>query len=669
MFTQRFSNERGVSIVEGLVGLGAIVGLAAVIATISTNTNNRGLIYKRACESMATNALDAITDEGIFMNVYHFTPSNNGGVKQHLTTDEGLGLYTIDEIANGDLWPGAMNIISPNPISSGADLPPVIRNEVLIQGAMRALNSLYNNQAGTDYCSGFVPYAPNMTIGALGIENELTRSDPNNPPTIELRLQAINFNTNNTFCPNKPVFIAPRSGLASNRQAYRVWSYDSLENGLGAPKEAGKDGIWENESEFSIALKWRLSTRVNYTYNNENFDCTISRDFKYPRDANPPRVNQITMSVVNNQTRQSDYEDYSACNNDPKVTDVGINIRIDYIKPGSLLFCRDISEEFVYNDPSQSGLATGEQSVSPVCYQGNGVSNSSHGRVNPREQLTNTAYVDQLTGGGAADDVTEDKWFPCHAARICSGVGGSSGNFNDDVDQPGVAPASVVIYDGAATPELTQQGDYPYTISLSYTGVPEDCIIGMEVIAVDIAGNTSGYIRDYQPTNVIPVSGEVLTFRGLINSSHAVSDVLYSSGAGTEVDASIGGFNKQGMHRRWCGNRNGFAPGTIGNGSNGTWGIETEHGIWCRPPTAAEAVTDLGTTGGPVTPNWWTVIPSGYNPHGVSTDVPGNPTALLNTSGVGAINGNENWVDEFPNGYYTCNPGGCCFGPTCRPWD
>lgn len=662
-FTKKalLGNERGISIVEGMVGLGAVAGLAAIIANISTNTNNRGLVYRRACESMAVNAIDAITDEGIYMNVHHFNPSNDGVIKQEITSGEGINLFTIDEIANGDLWPATVSIISPV-INSGANLPPTVRNEALIQGAMRALNALYNNQSGVDYCSDFASY-PQMSVANLGIENELTRSDPGTPPSIELQLQAVNWTTNTTVCPAKPFFVSPLSGAPKTMRAYNGYSYDSLENGviaypIDAPPSHSPDGIWNNNGEFGLTFKWRLSAKVKYTYQGENFECTMAREYQYPDDSTPPTLNDVSVSVVENPTRKVDYPDYSLCNSDPVESTVGIEITVTNVESGSLFFCRDISEEFVYDDPSSPG----EAPASPMCYAGSGVSNATLGRVDPQENLTNPAYIDHLTAP-APETPSDDKWFPCHAARICSGVGGDANNAGE-VAQPGIAPSSAVIIGGGSpTPEVMSDSDFPYTLSLTYNGVPEDCIINMQVIAVDIAGNISGRVVDHQVTSVVPVDGQILTPRGVMTNANSAADILFSDGAGTQVDASIASLNRQGMHRRWCGDRNGFAAGTIGDGANGTWGVEDEYGILCQP---APAGADVGTSGGPLTPNWEDgPLVGGINYAGTSTDtVPG-----LNIGLKVNANGNNNWTDEFPNGYYTCNPGGCCFGAGCRPFD
>ena len=643
-----FRNERGVSLVEGMVGLGAIAGLAAIIANISSNTNNRGMIYRRACESMAVNAIDAITDEGIFMNVYDFTPSSS---KINITTAEGAGLFTIDEIADGDLWPAASNMI--DPVASGADLPPVLRNEKLIQGAMRALNALYNNQANTDYCAGFASY-PEMTFGNLGIENELTRSDPANPPTIDLRLQAVVWNDNSVVCPPKPFYIAPVPGLVNGRRAWHGTSYNSLVNGLGAPTDVGNDwspdGITRNDTEYGLFYKWRLSARVNYTYRGENFDCIIGRDFEYPEDATAPDVGTVNMAVVENSTRDTDYMNNNCATPVGAVADIGIEIDINGLEGGSMLFCRDISEEFVYNSPALQA-ANDEANASPMCYEGNNSNVGTYDRVDPREDLNQPSYQDFVTATTA-----EDKWYPCHAARICGGVGGAVEN-SGVAATPALGPDSAVV----SASELTQGNR---TISLAYSDVPVDCIIGLQVIAVDIAGNTSGQVADY--LSIVPDDGEIMTFRGLVDSGGALNP--HYSATDTEVDASIAGVNRQGTHRAWCGDRNGETDATFGTPGTNTWGQITPHGVWCEPPTNAENISDMGTTGGPKTPNWANSgLPiSAYRPHGDSSNTAANPTAGLNRG----ADTNEDWRDDFPNGYYTCRPGGCCFSTdsSCTPW-
>ena len=305
----------------------------------------------------------------------------------------------------------------------------------------------------------------------------------------------------------------------------------------------------------------------------------------------------------------------------------------------------------MYNSPALIA-ASNENGAGRLCYAGNNVDIDFY-RVDPVESLTQSAYQDHVTSA-----IAEDKWFPCHAARICGGVGGATDNFAV-ANTPAIAPDSAVV-----SPSELSQGNR--TISLAYSDVPEDCIIGLQVIAVDIAGNTSGRVSDY--TRIRPNSGEIQTFRGLVTNAGGTNP--HYNTADEVVSANIvGGQQSQGVHRAWCGNTNGVAEGSVGNPGTNTWGTVTEHGIWCRPPTPAENISDLGTTGNTVTPNWQdSGLPiSYYRPHGTSTNTAANPVNGANASSSSDLN----WRNDFPNGYYTCRPGGCCFSTSpgvCTPW-
>lgn len=647
-FTKKLwlSDERGISIVEGMIGLGAIAGLAAVIANISTNTNNRAMIYSRACESMATNAIDAITDEGVYMDIHHFTPSPN---KLSISQSEGINLFTMNEIKTGDLWQGSTNIVD-DPVD-GNSLPGVFRSEILVEGAMRALNALYNNAAGTDFCGDFRPYAPEMTFTNLGIENELTRSDPLTPPTIDLKLEMVNWQTNVASCPAKPAFIAPRTEIPKPQRAY-TWDvaafggYDSFQSGDGVGV-LGQDGITNNAAEFNLVYKWRLSARVNYTVDGQPFNCVMSRDFEYPADSTAPNMSSVSVQVVGNTSRTGDYADFSCTSHAtpfPEDRQASVLITVNDIEPGSLLFCRDISEQMQYRLP---GTLANDPATSPACIRGNGGNfgagaggGGDFARRNPRPSMTTESWKEIITVTGGHPE--EDKWYPCHAARICGGMKGSPYVDPDELPISPVAARSAVL---GANAELTQIGGGPIVISLAYDAVPVDCIIGLQVIAVDIAGNVSGVF-----TNRNDVHFNTNEVQYMLNPEDPTRSTY---GNLTNFNASItaGGqaTRQREMHRPWCGDRGATAPGAIGTLGSNTWGIEDDFGVLCLPAPPGYVVS---LSGDRYTPNWQTIDPTFS---GSSTNTALNPTAWPSDTF------DENWNDEFPNGYYTCRPGGCCF--------
>lgn len=590
-------NQRGVSLVEGLIGLGAIAGIAAVIATISTNTNDRGFIYRRACESMANNAIDALTDEALFMNVVHFTPS---GTKDTITAAEGASLFTINEIANGDLWTGTTQIVD-----NGAR--PVVRNEVLIQGAMRALNALYNH--GTlDFCSGYQEYAP-MSIASLGIQNELTRSNSAVPPILRLRLGVADLSTGATGCPARPFSIVPRSGLTANQRGFETTSYDS--------RDGANDGIARRGAELSPNHKYVLSAQVEYNHDGQTYTCEVSKDFQYATDGDAPLLSgaNITVSVATNTSRLAAFTDYR-CQPAPggPALSASIVINVGAIESGSLLLCRDISEELVYYS---SDLALTESDFGPACAPGDGV-NLGY-RVKPVPAFTNKSYQDT--------DASQDQWYPCDEARICGGVGplpggGTSGASNN----PPIAPDSSVVF--GANAELTQTPG-PITISLTYNDVPRDCVIGLQVVAVDVAGNVSAVVtnQDSVPAGAAYVQDPVSP---LATPFYSDADLPLVSGLGAAQDKRI-------VHRPWCGET--LTP---------TYGTPDEWGVLC---TSAN------------TPNWTTTPFGGESTNNITP--PGTDPSLRNYTA------DSNWTNDFPNGYYTCRVGGCCFSNvpgTCFPW-
>ncbi|MEO0378568.1 MAG: hypothetical protein AAF329_29045, partial [Cyanobacteria bacterium P01_A01_bin.17] len=217
-------NQQGVSLAEGLVSVGAIAGLAALIATLSTQTDTRSYTLKRSCDSLATSITEAVADEGVYSDIYGITPGHDtitpdpdggGTYPTEMTSAEGSTMIAaapgqvMDVVQPGDMYPGtAFNLI-------GAGPTPVVETYRMIKGSVAAMNAIYNS---ADMCTTFTTY-PNFSniaageITALGLTSELFQLPTN--PVIEVQL-VVRRPDGTEDCPARPYYIRPAGAIDLN---------------------------------------------------------------------------------------------------------------------------------------------------------------------------------------------------------------------------------------------------------------------------------------------------------------------------------------------------------------------------------------------------------------------------------------------------------------------
>ncbi|NQY99696.1 MAG: hypothetical protein HRT45_03385 [Bdellovibrionales bacterium] len=529
-------NQQGVSLAEGLVSVGAVAGLAALIATLATQTDTRQYTLKRSCESLAASITEAVAEQGVYADIYGIVPG-----KDPVTTDpDGGGTYPTELavgqandmigdapggpmpiVQNTDLYPGVTELIGTGPT-------PVINTHRLIKGSMAALNAIY---ASADVCTNWSTY-PNLTthdgtqVTALGITSELFNLPTDLEIRIQLRVQPANGGAEGCPGAGTPRYIRPGSaadpgavGVRASENAFDLLSYDS--------EDGANDGVATPPANSVVGDAYVLRVRVAFDADGDGAregSCIKTQTFRYPVDSeppNPPDAFEISAKTPELPTTVADANALAglglSCTATPTTANQRITIRLVYngsFRPGDVPLCRDISQtlnrdrdadgnvatdDWVYGQIPGAGVRTTQFSAggSPkrMCARAAG---GPYGiGIDPSDLPDYTAFPDRVNGeeepmdwapGGAA----LDHWVPCSEMRLC----GKSVDFVNMTDNGLPAPPNPT----GARPWKFHETIRDYELQVTWREIPADCIVGIEARTVDLAGNMSPVVRLADPT-------------------------------------------------------------------------------------------------------------------------------------------------------------------------
>lgn len=487
-------NQKGVSLVESLVAIAVLAGIAVVIAQSNLNFQPATLGIKRTCQSHAQSVLNVIQEETYYRNVVNFVP--DGPLAGDRTANRYIGAGDAPTAAMqnpplGNLWftgPAAAFVISPAaPVPAVPDVEGVeLQNFQLIQGTMRTLATIYNN---VGLGCGFVAYAPLTTQGgAVPWPNELVT----NNAVIDMRIQPYDRRTGNAACALPAIYPAPLGGAAvgvggdgvtgpaalntnplfsafaavqpgvganvwappANAEGWDAGSppavpsfvnYRMATRGLGTPTDADA-----NEASYGF----EVTIRVQYTHNGVADQCSVTQKFEYPVDRTPPPP--PTVAVTTNSTYPAALPARPNCQvNVVPPIQITISQNVAEQERGVQYLCRDLSWFKNWN------TNPGPPYTQPPCIRG--------GTVMPDE----IQYDDDPAGQTSA---RVNYWVPCDIVQQC-GVSPTATYPNGNPNSDGTLQTLVL--------------DYPANAAFMSANGRQACVFNMEVVAVDTAGNTS----------------------------------------------------------------------------------------------------------------------------------------------------------------------------------
>lgn len=467
-------NAKGISFVEVLMSLAIVSASSYVLLNYNQFYGSQDYNMLRACEAHAAHVIGAVQQESYYRAIGVFLPG--GGVRS-----PNQSIFNATTAASpADYWQGDVT----DTISSGAGLTPpmtsaVNNNNLLIQGSVRTLAALYNKNPNLR-CSAQGAAYPRLT----GLQMSTMLSSLQPAPTVTLSLEPYMVDTQATLCgvtPPSAIFPAPRSftGIAASTEysAFRVnagvypntqmpYSHvDPADTAARMSPPASASPIVRREfgpgtpvvqTDVGIAM----TVRVNYQFKGQPYSCSATQKFEYPQDRTPPPTPNYARVVLNtsikNPAGATVLRDYCADSiTDPRAS-AEIEVGYQNVRPeaGVQLFCKDLSfERRVGNGSTTLGCRNGTTPLGGVA-QPLSPSNST---------FRDSGYPYNYT---ARFTLRQQPWQPC-----------------DLVGQCGVSPTSSTSTTASPT---------NWRVRMHYDNLPPGCVMNLEVVAVDTAGNRSG---------------------------------------------------------------------------------------------------------------------------------------------------------------------------------
>ena len=342
-----------------------------------------------------------------------------------------------------------------------------LANATLIEGGpMRALSAMYNNIiTTTGTCDNFVsPYTAFTNMSANNVDSFLMKTSvaAGNRPTTQLRIRRFNIDTGQVIagCPitwARPPGKAPEAD--GNINAFGV------NGGGGIPIAA----------EQSAAVGFLLEIQTTYFTAEDEANartCVVSQRFSYERDTGAPAVPTVSLDIT---TPGANMVDFATANQHT------MTMQIDsaQAEPGVVMACRDRS---VRLNPGPHACYVQAAAMPGPGNQWPPIAGFPRG--DPRVIAHNAAETDtgptmttqQLTAVAVArpwsnvlwkaGNGTGSEWGPCEEISVC-----------------GRAPAGGAVTQPAGTNDIQ--------ITNNYTNLPSDCVIRVEAVTIDTAGNLS----------------------------------------------------------------------------------------------------------------------------------------------------------------------------------
>ncbi len=489
-------NNQGFSIIEALAGLSVIATLALVVTQFGVVRKvSKTAKMNTSCLSIAKSVIEKVKDASVSGRIRTYIP-NEGPLFSEDPVDNLDG-----RINNGDQWQN-INIATAPFISNIGGSNYEHNSYLLISSSIRVLTSIYNSDNA--FCNQWRAYAPLTSVdtdpanagGANYVAGDIAKEGN---PVITIKSSPYDLNTGNPVCGLGTIYIKPRS---SNAVVAPV-----------PPLTMTPDPIFTRED-----LGMRLGVQVSYTENGENRTCEASHDFQYSPDVNPPEVTffEVSKNEYNSGVQNPNVAANICQPGLPTVTNnvtVMLGIENNDLEEGTLYFCRDTSTPLTYVqdptapapaipnggnkaciDPSVSVVAPVRYSTGPYVPPGPPVTDPS--TVGP----TATAGVGLLGPG---------TWVPCHQVTLCgvAANGGATSRVNDRDPFNASAADAALNNSGDRTQRVVFRLEYTIT-----SGGPAQqyCQYGMEVVAVDTAGNISAAVTLTDAAST-PLGGPVIS--------------------------------------------------------------------------------------------------------------------------------------------------------------
>ncbi len=487
------ASQRGVTLYEALVAVALLGFGVAMVSQMDQIVPSRKLTLKRSCDGHAESVVVAVQEETYYREIINFFPTDPASAGRDVNL--WAGVKFTDPTSRALPTAGLANQVwttstAPSPyvvsqISGTAANGVTLSNSQLIQGSVRTLSGIYNNNAGVR--GAFGTYGPLTNVppaaNALPMAPELLARNP----VVTIRLQPYNIDGSalgalpaqmhvgpqgeymlnglfNAFAPGSAVAVPLGTGGSAN---YEEWvnpaSYGYIATVGGNMPGPMPGGATIATLPGGVSQNRGFELRVQIVYDDENGapneSCNFTQKFEYPRDrAAPPPPNVNTILPASNLTFP-----VPAC----VVNQVsGAQVRIGYqqasdpfnreFERGTTFLCRDLSWlkwGGAYVPPA------GPNFTERVCVIA-GVPRPSIPYYGPAPGY-NPLYQDF--------SLRFNQWAPCDRLRQC-----------------GVAPDSVTYSAG-----LRNLAPTNHLYTMTYNVLPQGCVMNYEVIAVDTAGNSS----------------------------------------------------------------------------------------------------------------------------------------------------------------------------------
>lgn len=645
-------NQRGFSIIEGLIAAGMIAVIAIAVSSIGFNQTD-STKYKRACSNIVNSIIDSSTAAGPYYDIVNMQPMGanrtmaNRYVRPMPFPPTNPNLTDPINVDQSQYWFFA------NPLAGQVTgtLNPA-QNSVylgsanLIQGSVRTINAIYNSYPSTRCNDGWTqpnnfPPLTDLSPAHRNLLNSNLMAALPAPPDVQINIKPYDrfFSYEFPSCPNQ-VHIGPATDF---RGDVAKWGYfpgtaqQSVPTGDGWPTNASSPNnvlpAYPNPGGYSTPIDIidpnknpNLPTfapdqqlirtigglglftipGIATTYGQRGWsDETMALMMKVRVSFNTPTGENVTCFG------EQRYE-YPADKTQPVLPDI---LRVAAGSNTSLAqtICADAPSNDIALEIGYSAAAGMERGTQLFCRDlsymrgfnsypiGASPVFDDPNAPDPIFASTNGSSIPCFMNGAYKDEYNQipNALLSTYTNRQRNAAGNAVWVPCDQLMQCGRMPSSYAINEGGAVTAVTTDApnNSPFT-DLNGNGVPD-------VFRINYTGMPTGCIMGFEVAAVDPAGNrsafppagvaDPLNARRFLNiNSNPIGD-----SAGADVF----------IRRPMCG------VGTI-------WGSVPGRGVWCHPAAAAGWA-----------PMW-------------------DPADLAN----------------FPNGYFTCRAGGCCVGAGCRPW-
>lgn len=499
-------NQKGLSFVEILVTAALIGTTFVVISQYSTMYTSPKATLKRSCQAYAQTIVAAVQQDTYYRQLNNFIPTNATRMGAFSAPESNATTATLaiptSATYNTYWWGGAVTstdfAVSMTNASSASNAGATLQNFQLIQGSVRELAAIYNNNA-TLRC-GYDVYPP--LTGTFQMPRDLAAAVTSVTNPTKIKIAPYDILSGSSACATFPTKVhpAPLGNVPpTNPNLFSAFQAAPTSGDLLGPIPAGREewtslgyagtGPASMPTSYTVANRgagtpvnnaaatavgFELSVQVQYKESGNDDYCVVTQKFEYPRDRAAPPVPNVATVTSNNTNTQLD-----ACTTPSAVTP-SVTLAMGYtsaaeFERGTQFLCRDLSWQraFITVDTSAPMSGPAAPGAFIPCVKGVTASVISYDAALQVLDRATTSVSNEIVPNRTFGRI--DQWVPC-----------------DRLTQCGVAPTTVVYDDGSGTgrtnPNNAATG---HRLLLTYTSQPIGCVMNFEVVAVDTAGNMS----------------------------------------------------------------------------------------------------------------------------------------------------------------------------------